>query len=376
MRIAFFGSSLVSAYWNGAATYYRGLIREMAARGHSLTFFEPDAYERQSHRDMPDPDWANVIVYEATGCGVAGAIDQSLANDVVIKCSGVGIFDELLERNVVELASTNRRIGFCDVDAPATLERVRNDPSDPFRTLIPRFDFVFTYGGGEPVCRRYRELGARQCTPIYNGLDPRTHHPAPPQPQFLGLLGFLGNRLPDREARFDEFYVGPARQLAENRFVLGGNGWKDRNLPKNVTYVGHVYTHQHNTFNSAPRAVLNINRESMADYGFSPATRVFEAAGAGACIISDAFEGVEQFLAPEREILIAHDGDEVCRHLKSLTPERARRIGERARERVLAQHTYALRAAQLEALLRTGKGGAQSDSVHDSHWASAGEGAE
>lgn len=354
MKIAFFGSSLVSAYWNGAATYYRGLMRALNERGHRLTFFEPDAYERQSHRDIADPDWARVVVYDATEAGVRQSLDAARDNDVVIKCSGVGIFDALLEHSVLELGSSTARVGFCDVDAPATLERVIGDSSDSFRELIPRYDFVFTYGGGDPVVRRYRELGARQCVPIYNALDPSTHHRVQPDPRFAGTLGFLGNRLPDREARVDEYFLKPARQLPQQRFVLGGSGWQDKVLSPNVQYVGHVYTAQHNAFNCTPLAVLNVNRESMANYGYSPATRVFEAAGAGACIITDAFEGVELFLTPGREILVAHDGDEVCRHLESLSPERAREIGRNAQRRVLQHHTYAQRAEQLELLLQGG----------------------
>jgi spore maturation protein CgeB len=122
-------------------------------------------------------------------------------------------------------------------------------------------------------------------------------------------------------------------------------------MPGNVRYVGHVYTADHNAFNCTPLAVLNVNRESMARYGFSPATRVFEAAGAGACIITDHFVGVELFLEPGKEILTAHTGDEVAEHVRSLTPERARAIGQAAMRQVLAHHTYAHRAADVEAIL-------------------------
>ncbi|MGC4069266.1 MAG: glycosyltransferase [Polyangiaceae bacterium] len=351
MKISFFGSSLVSAYWNGAATYYRGLVRALSERGHRITFYEPDAYDRQAHRDIEDPDWAAVVVYEATERGVLGALARARSSNVVIKCSGVGIFDALLEKNVLDLATPSRSIGFCDVDAPATLERVLGDATDPFRALIPRYDFVFTYGGGESVCSRYRSLGARRCVPVYNALDPATHHASQPDERFAGTLGFLGNRLPDREARFEEFFLGPARALPNAQFVLGGSGWHDRSLLGNVRCVGHVYTHEHNAFNCTPLAVLNINRNSMADYGYSPATRVFEAAGAGACIITDAFEGVECFFEPNVEILVARDGEEVRSHLETLTEARARLIGQRALERVLREHTYARRAEELEALL-------------------------
>lgn len=352
MNIAFFGSSLVSAYWNGAATYYRGIIRALNERGHSVTFYEPDAYERQQHRDIPDPDWARVVVYPGEGeDGVLRCLEEARSADLVVKASGVGVFDELLEAGVLSLQSPQTLVAFWDVDAPATLDRVENNASDAFRPLIERYDLVLTYGGGDPVINAYRALGARECVPVYNALDPATHHPVAPDARFEADLGFLGNRLPDREARVEEFFLQPAAALPEHKFLLGGSGWDDKPMSANVHYFGHVYTRDHNAFNCTPRAVLNISRESMARYGFSPATRVFEAAGAGACLITDYWEGIEEFLEPEYEVLVARDGDEVKQHLQSLSDERARAIGEAALARVLAEHTYAHRAAQLESLL-------------------------
>ncbi len=172
-----------------------------------------------------------------------------------------------------------------------------------------------------------------------------------PDPRFAADLGFLGNRLPDREARVEEFFLKAASSLSHRRFLLGGNGWADKPMPPNVTALGHVYTHEHNAFNCTPMAVLNVNRESMARYGFSPPTRVFEAAGAAACLITDEWIGIEQFLEPGREVLVAADGDAVAAHLESLTPDRARRIGDAAFGRVLAEHTYAHRALQVENVL-------------------------
>lgn len=352
LKIAFFGSSLVSAYWNGAATYYRGIIHALARRGHRVTFYEPDAYERQEHRDIDNPDWARVVVYSAEGTdGVEAALDEARGADVVVKASGVGVFDELLERAVLDLGGPGRTIVFWDVDAPATLDRVAADPDDPFLALVPKYDLVLTYGGGHPVVSGYRAIGARECVPIYNALDPTTHFPVTHSARFDGALGFLGNRLPDREARVDEFFFRAAELAPSERFLLGGSGWGDRQLPDNVAYLGHVYTADHNAFNCSPRAVLNISRESMARYGFSPATRVFEAAGAAACLVTDAWEGIEQFLEPETEVLVAHDGEEVAEHIRALTPERARAIGEAALRRVLAEHTYNHRAALVEQVL-------------------------
>jgi spore maturation protein CgeB len=353
VRIAFFASSLVSAYWNGAATYYRGIVRALHERGHRITFYEPDAFDRQKHRDIDDPPWAKVVVYPAQSEDeVLRVVEQARGADLVVKASGVGVHDALLERAVLELQGPGTRVAFWDVDAPATLDRVQGDAFDAFRPLIPRYDIVFTYGGGEPVRRAYLALGARECAPIYNALDPTTHHPVPPDERFAADLGFLGNRLPDREARVEEFFLRAAAMLPSQRFLLGGNGWQDKAMPANVRYLGHVYTADHNAFNCTPRAVLNISRESMARYGFSPATRVFEAAGAAACLITDAWEGLETFFEPGREVLVARSGEEVAEHVRSLDAETSRRIGRAAYDRVLAQHTYAHRAAQVDEILQ------------------------
>jgi spore maturation protein CgeB len=352
MRIAFFGSSLVSAYWNGAATYYRGIIRALADLGHEITFFEPDAYDRQKHRDIDDPPWARVVVYPALESGVAGVLEQASGADVVVKASGVGVFDELLEKEVLGLQGQRTSVIFWDVDAPATLDRIAADPRDPMRGNIPGYDLILTYGGGNPVVQAYLGLGARRCVPVYNGLDPRTHHPCPSEARFRADLSFLGNRLPDREVRVEEFFLGPAERMPDRSFLLGGSGWSDKPLSRNVSYMGHVYTRDHNALNCSALAVLNISRESMARYGFSPATRVFEAAGAGACVISDRWEGLETFFEPEEEILVAANGEEVADQLEGLTGQRAMRIGKAALRRVLSEHTYGHRAKLVQNLLQ------------------------
>ncbi|HEX9401236.1 MAG TPA: glycosyltransferase [Anaeromyxobacter sp.] len=352
LQIAFFASSLVSSYWNGAATYYRGLARALHGRGHALTFYEPDAFDRQAHRDLPDPAWARSVVWDPASPGdLDRCLEEARGADLVVKASGVGVQDALLEARVLELRRPGNRIAFWDVDAPATLERLVRDPADPFRALVPRFDLVLTYGGGDPVVRAYRALGARACVPIYNGLDPDTHHPVAPDPRFDAHLAFLGNRLPDREARVEEFLLRTAAILPARRFLLGGAGWDDKTLPANVRRLGHVGTADHNAFNCTPLAVLNVSRDSMARNGFSPATRVFEAAGAAACIVTDDWDGLDAFLEPGAEVLPVRDGVEVAEVLAGLTPARARRVGLAARRRVLAEHTYARRAEAVEAAL-------------------------
>jgi len=350
--IAFFGSSLTSAYWNGAATYYRGIIKALAARGFDVTFYEPDAYDRIQHRDLAPPPWAKVVVYSGSDPSEAQrALEEARSADVLVKASGVGVFDDLLTEGVLAKRRAGALAIYWDVDAAATLDALRADPTAVLRRRLPEFDMVFTYGGGPPVVEAYERLGARRCVPIYNALDPATHHRVEPDDRFAADLAFLANRLPDREARAHSFFFEVAAALRERAFLLGGNGWEPHRLPTNVRYVGHVYTKDHNAFNSTPLAVLNVARDSMADVGFSPATRVFEAAGAGACIITDAWRGIENFLEPGKEVLVAHDGAEVAALLAKLDVSKARAVGEAARRRVLAEHTYDERADEVVAAL-------------------------
>jgi spore maturation protein CgeB len=352
MKLAFYGSSLLSSYWNGAATYYRGLLRDLASRGWDVTFYEPDAFDRQSHRDMDPPPWARSVVYDATPEALRGVLEEAAVADVVVKASGVGVFDAELIGGIVRHASPAALRLFWDVDAAATLEEMAGAGDHPVRAALPLLDMVMTYGGGPPVIAAYTAAGAPVIHPIYNALDPTTHHPVPPEPRFACDLGFLANRLPDREARVEHFFLDAAARLPDRSLMIGGNGWHDKAMPPNVRAIGHVGTRDHNAFNTSPLAVLNVARDSMAAMGFSPATRVFEAAGAGGCLITDAWEGIELFLTPDTEVLVARDGREVAEHLAALTPERARAIGDAARARILAEHTYERRGAEVDVILR------------------------
>jgi len=351
MKIAMYGSSLLSCYWNGAATYYRGIIRALAHLGHDITFFEPDAFDRQSHRDIDPPPWCRLVVYPATETGVQEVLAQAARADVVIKASGVGVFDDALLNGLLTHAAPGGLRIFWDVDAPATLAEIAGDPDHALRRALRHLDVVLTYGGGDPVVSAYRGFGARGCVPIYNGLDPSTHHPVPPEHRFAADLTFLGNRLPDREQRVDAFFMLAAARLPQRRFLLGGSGWDDKSCPPNVMKLGHVPTGAHNALNVSARAVVNISRDSMASTGFSPATRVFEAAGAGACLLTDAWDGIALFLTPDKEVLVVRDGIDVAEAVRTLTAERAKEIGQAALRRVLAEHTYDRRAAALHRLL-------------------------
>jgi spore maturation protein CgeB len=354
MRIFVFGSSITSSYWNGAATYYRGIYKSLSALGHEVTFAEPDIYNRQQNRDLSEIEYARVVIYQ-TPRDIPELIALASRADLVIKHSGVGSEDELLERSVLECSSPDTQVAFWDVDAPATLARVEGNEFDAFRRCIPQYDFVFTYGGGAEVVERYGRLGARNCHPIYNALDPETHYRETPDEAVACDLAFVGNRLPDRERRVEQFFLRAAELAPELSFVLGGEGWGTKTLPPNVRWIGHVGTGSHNRINASAKMVLNINRESMADVGFSPPTRVFEAAGAGACLITDKWRGIEQFFEPGREILVAENAEEIVELVRGTTAAEAQAIGDAMRKRALSQHTYAQRADEVERILNAAR---------------------
>lgn len=350
MKIFVFGSSITSSYWNGAATYYRGIYKQLSALGHEIFFAEPDAYGRQQKRDADDFSYVRSIVYRTAG-DVPALLAEATDCDLVIKHSGVGVFDELLEQGVLQCRSDQTSVAFWDVDAPATLARVETNPADAFRALIPQYDFVFTYGGGPPVVDHYARLGARNCHPVYNALDPETHHPVARDPALVCDLLFVGHRLPDRERRVEDFFFRAAGLAPDLTFMLGGEGWEGKRMPANVRWIGHVGTGSHNRVNCSARVVLNINRDSMAGVGFSPPTRIFEAAGAGACLITDRWVGIETFFAPGREILMAADAEEVVEHLRNVSQAEALEIGDNMRRRALRDHTYALRAEEFDTIM-------------------------
>ena len=357
MKIFVFGSSLTSCYWNGAATYYRGIYSALNARGHDITFAEPDVYDRQKHRDAHDIDYARVILYRSPA-DVPRLLTAAASADLVIKHSGVGAEDELLEREVLNCRSARTRVAFWDVDAPATLARIEQNAADPFRALIPEYDFIFVYGGGPPIVAHYLRRGARNCHPIYNALDPATHFPVAPDPALACDLVFVGHRLPDRERRVDQFFLRAAELAPEFSFILGGEGWTGKRLPANVRWIGHVGTGDHNRVNCSARLVLNLNRDSMASAGYSPPTRVFEAAGAGACLVTDRWSGIETFFAPGSEILVAGSAGELVSCLRQVGTGAARLLGAAMRARALRDHTYALRARQFDRILLQAGGSA------------------
>ena len=374
MKIFAFGSSIVSSYWNGAATYYRGCYKYLSRLGYEITFAEPDAYGRQQHRDTGDFSYVQSIVYQPADADGGRDLDRMLklaaGADIVVKHSGIGCDDPVLEERVPSECSSTAMTFIWDVDAPATIGRMRSAPrSDALALSTRSYDAILTYGGGPMARAGYLEFGAQAYYSMYNGLDPETHHPVDPDPALTCDVAFLGNRLPDREARVDELFFRAAALSPAYRFLLGGEGWSDKAMPANVRYVGHVPTNQHNRLNASASMVLNINRASMADFGFSPPTRVFEVAGAGACMICDDWPGLADCFVPQSEILVARTAQDVASALTTYDSSARKRIGEAFHARALRDHTYAQRAAQADyaflecAARRRGEAPSQSQSL-------------
>jgi spore maturation protein CgeB len=305
MKIAFYGSSLLSSYWNGAATYYRGVLRQLAHRGWDVHFYEPDAFDRQQHRDMDPPDWAKVTVWEATPEDARRVMAQAAYADVVVKASGVGVFDDELLHGLLDTAAPEAVRMFCDVDAAATLDEMRAAPDHPLRKRIGDVDLVTTYGGGPPVIAAYTEAGARRVEPIYNALDPETHHPVDPDPRFAADLNFLANRLPDREARVEAFFLRAAECLPDKRFLLGGNGWDDKPMTANVQPRGPRRHGATTTPSTPPARRAERGARQHGGHGLLAGHARVRGGRRGRLPDHDAWEGIEMFLQPDSEVLVA-----------------------------------------------------------------------
>ena len=372
MRIFAFGSSIVSSYWNGAATYYRGCYKYLARLGYDITFAEPDAYGRQQHRDSDDFSYVHSIVYQPRERDGGRDLDRMLqmasGYDIVVKHSGIGCDDRELERRV-PAECCDAMTFIWDVDAPATIYRMRDDPTDALALATPGYDAILTYGGGPMARDGFLHFGARAYYSMYNGLDPETHHPVASDSSLVCDVCFLGNRLPDREARVDELFLKAAALAPDQSFLLGGEGWGDKHMPPNVRYIGHVPTADHNRVNCSAGMVMNINRASMADFGFSPPTRVFEVSGAGTCLLCDEWPGISDCFEPHSEILIVQTAEDVVRALRTHDHAARKRIGAAFRARALRDHTYAHRATQAHyafqecAARRAGEAGQQKQAL-------------
>jgi spore maturation protein CgeB len=349
MRLVVFGLTISSSWGNGHATLWRGLCRALAAQGHQVTFFEKDASYYAGARDYLQIPCGQLVLYRDWQDVIALARQELDGADAAILTSYCP--DALFWKELV-LESRALHV-FYDLDTPITLGRLMRGEDVPYIGAggLGDFDLVLSFTGGRALDLLRDELGARQVAPLYGHADPEVHRRIAPNATYRSDLSYLGTYAADRQRALVTLFVEPARVRPHFRFVIGGAQypqqfpWSD-----NIHFVRHLPPGEHPAFFSSSRLTLNITRSDMAAMGWCPSGRLFEAALCGTPIVSDSWDGLDEFFEPDLEIITATSADETVAALDHTDAELAG-IAARARERVLSEHTSAHRARELVSLL-------------------------
>jgi spore maturation protein CgeB len=345
LRIVILGLSITSSWGNGHATTYRGLVRELTARGHAVLFLERDVEWYANSRDLPRPPHGRTVLYRNLSelkRKFAGAIEEA---DLVIVGSYV---PEGVEVGEWVTRTARGLTAFYDIDTPVTLAKLARGEEEYLTAgLIPQYQMYLSFTGGPTLERLEQEYGAQMARPLYCSVDPALYYQEPTTPRWD--LGYMGTYSDDRQPGLDRLLLEPARVWRDGRFTVAGPQYpKSIRWPKNVHRIEHLPPSRHRRFYNAQRFTLNLTRADMVAAGFSPSVRLFEAAACGTPIVSDYWDGIETLFEPGREILIAHSSADVLASVRDLSEADRTALGERARARVLSEHTAAHRAAELE----------------------------
>lgn len=349
LNIVILGLSITSSWGNGHATTFRGLVRELDRLGHQVLFLERDVPWYASQRDLPNPPYGRTRLYRDLDELRREYTDAVREADAVIVGSyvpdgvEVGRWVQQTARGVT---------AFYDIDTPVTLAKLaRQDYEYLSPELIPGYGLYLSFTGGPTLERLEQDYGSPMARALYCSFDPSLYYPEPNHLKWD--LGYLGTYSDDRQPRVDKLLIQPARRLPEQHFIVAGPQYpEDIDWPTNVERRDHVPPHEHRGFYNAQRYALNVTRDDMRAAGYAPSVRLFEAAACAVPIISDTWPGLDTLFRPGHEILLASSAEEVVGYLKDLPEQERRRIGEAARERVLAEHTAAHRAEQLAGYLR------------------------
>lgn len=345
LDITILGLSITSSWGNGHATTYRGLVRALVERGHTVLFLERDVPWYAAQRDLPTPPYGRTELYsslEDLQDRFTTTVQQA---DVVIVGSYVP------EGVAVGTWVTQTATGvtaFYDIDTPVTLAKLRSGDQEYLSAdLIPRYTLYLSFTGGPILKHLERTYGAAMARPLYCSVDPLFYYPEAGERQYD--LGYMGTYSADRQTTLDRLLLAPARHWPEGRFVVAGPQYPASiSWPDNVERIEHIPPTAHRGFYNAQRFTLNITREEMRQAGFAPSVRLFEAAACATPIISDYWPGLETFFTLGMELLVSRSAAETLRYLRELPLETQGALGARARERVLAEHTAAHRAESLE----------------------------
>ena len=348
MKIVIFGLAITSSWGNGHATTFRALCKALCARGHRIVFFERNTYWYEDNRDLPDPNFCSVHVYENWREVLPYARRQIRGCDVAVVGSyfpdGIAAINEILDSNAPCKA-------FYDIDTPITIAALREHGRTEYLLAeqVPAFDVYFSFTGGPMLREIEGRFGAPLAAPLYCSFDPDEYRRFEPHKRYSCDLSYMGTYAPDRQPKIDEFLGRTAQMLPQHRFIVAGPQYPRKvRWPKNVRRIHHLNPRWHAPLYSSSRFTLNVTRRDMVLAGWSPSVRLFEAAACGACIVSDNWGGLDTFFRPQQEILLPVSAEDVTNYITAMNEAEARAIGDRAQQRVLAEHTSAHRAQQFE----------------------------
>ncbi|MGE5681132.1 MAG: glycosyltransferase [Bacillota bacterium] len=350
MKIVIFGLTISSSWGNGHATIWRGLCRALVRRGHNIIFFEKDVPYYASNRDLTEMPGVRLILYTDWEEVIEEAKAELRSADAGIVTSycpdGIKASQHLLSSNALYKI-------FYDLDTPVTLKDLSKGKPVPYimEEGLGEYDLVLSYTGGAALDALKSRLGARYTAPLYGSADPLTHRPVDKSDSYRCEFSYLGTYASDRQALLERLFIEPARKLPEKRFIIGGSMYpEDFPWAGNIWYLAHISPPDHPAFYCSSDFTLNITRGAMAEMGYCPSGRLFEAAACGVPIISDTWAGLDQFFEPGREIIIVSSTEEVTEALNMPNEERLK-IAKAARERVLRDHTGEQRAIEFEKIL-------------------------
>jgi spore maturation protein CgeB len=352
MKLVVFGLTVSSSWGNGHATLWRGLIKALARRGHEVHFLERDVPYYSQCRDLYQLPEAHLHFYSSLE--EVSAFANQLLSDADVGMVTSYCPEGVLASDIVLSSRAGMKV-FYDMDTPVTLDEL--DSGNCVSYIGPRglqdFDLVLSYTGGEALQELKRQLGGRRAEPLYGSVDPEVHRPSAPVDVFRADCSYLGTYAEDRQRALEELFIDPARNMPDCRFLIGGAKYPEE-FPwsDNIFFVRHVAPADHPAFFSSGGVTVNVTRRAMAEMGYCPSGRLFEAAACGAPILSDYWEGLEQFFAVGEEILVSRSTEDTVAAL-GLSDAEKRRIAQAGRERVLAEHTANHRALELERILAT-----------------------
>ncbi len=351
MKLVIFGLSITSSWGNGHATTFRALARALHARGHRIVFFEKNVEWYESNRDLPDPEFVDLRLYENWDDVVAEA--KAELRDADAAMVGSYFPDGILATELVQ-ESTVAAKTFYDIDTPITVAKLVEAGRTEYLLAeqIAGFDVYFSFTGGPMLREIEQRFGVATARPLYCSFDPERYRRYPAAKRYSCELSYMGTYAPDRQPKLEQFLFEPARVLSDKKFIVAGPQYpKKIAWPKNLRHINHLNPRWHAHLYSSSRFTLNVTRRDMVMAGYSPSVRLFEAAACGATIVSDNWPGLDTFFRPGSEILLPTSSEDVVQYIRGLSDGEVRRIGDAAQQRVLAAHTSEKRAQEFEATI-------------------------